>query len=370
MAGVETGTPLDSAGALHWNPATISALKKSELAFGLGLLFPETRVSSTVSNMTGSTKGEAGTIPNPSMSFIWRRSPKSAATFGLGVSAVGGAAALYAADQSNPILALRAKSSQVVIFQLTPTISYKITNQLSIGAAPVIDLASLSINPMQLGQPLGTELHNYGTRYAWGGGFQIGTFYDFKNHYKFGFTFKSPIWYENLKYKGTTVNSNPPQPVSGSFDFDLPMMLSWGVSYDGFQDTVIGVDVRYFDYSSAPGFDRGIVNLKVAGLDWESIWSVAVGVQKKWSDKLTLRFGYCWNENPIPGRSSMLNVAAPLTIQHTISFGATYAIVRDLEFSIAYAHGFKSKVTGSFGTGTVTNETSGDEIMMGIAKKW
>ncbi|MDR1484160.1 MAG: outer membrane protein transport protein [Planctomycetaceae bacterium] len=385
MAGVATGTPIDSAGALHWNPASISALNKSELAFGLGIIFPHTRVSSAVPTLgvSGSTKGEAGTIPNPSMSFVWRRCPKSPVTFGLGVSAIGGAAALYPADPTNPILGSRAKSSQVVIFQLSPTISYNITNQLSIGAAPIIDLASLSINPMQLGQSTtaGNELHNYGTRYAWGGGFQIGTFYDFKNHYKLGFMFKSPTWFENLRYKGTTLGAqlNPSHSHSGSFDFDAPLTLSLGVSYDGFKDTVIGVDVRYFDYNSAPGFDKGIIQKNgssfVGGLDWESIWAVAVGVQKKWSDKLTLRCGYCWNENPIPSRSSMLNVAAPLTIQHTLTIGATYAVVRNLEFSISYAHGFKGKTTGPFQAaqnvyGTVTNETSGDEIMMGITKKW
>ncbi|MDR1478407.1 MAG: outer membrane protein transport protein [Planctomycetaceae bacterium] len=381
MSGVATGTPLDAAGALNWNPASISALKKSELSFGLGLVIPNTRVSSSIAGISGSTKGEAGVIPNPNMAFVWRRCPKSPVTFGLGVSAVGGAASLYAAG-TNPILANYAKSSQVVIFQLTPTLSYQVTNQLSVGVSPLINLASLSINPMQLGQSLvpGSELHNYGTRYAWGGGFQIGTFYDFKNHYKIGFMFKSPVWYENLQYEGKTVGapSNPSVAHSGSFDFDLPLTLSMGLSYDGFKDTIIGVDFRYFDYSSTPGFDKGVIFKGgvpfVGGLDWESIWSIAIGVQKRWSDKLTVRFGYCWNENPIPSRSSFLNVAAPLTIQHTVSVGATYEIVRNLEFSITYAHGFKGKTTGNFSsnslTGTVTNETSGNEILMGIAKKW
>ncbi|MDR1054181.1 MAG: outer membrane protein transport protein [Planctomycetaceae bacterium] len=378
MSGVATATPLDSAGALNWNPASISALKKSELSFGLGLIIPDTRVSSSIIGQSGSTKGEAGVIPNPSMSFVWRRCPKSPVTFGLGIAGVGGAASLYEAG-TNPILATYAKSSQVVAFQISPTLSYQVTDQLSIGAAPLIDLASLSINPMQLGQPLipaGSELLNFGTRYVWGGGFQIGTLYDFKNHYKVGFMFKSPIWFEDLKYKGKTVS--PSVAHSGSFDFDLPLILSLGFSYDGFKDTIIGIDIRYFDYSSAPGFDKGVVVKNgtpyVGGLDWDSIWSIAVGVQKRWSDKLTLRAGYCWNENPIPSRSSYLNVAAPLTIQHTVSIGATYEIVRNLEFSIAYAHGFKGKSTGNFTssgfTGTVTNETAGDEILLGVTKKW
>lgn len=387
MGSVATGTPLDSAGALNWNPASISALKKSELSFGLGIILPETRVSSSLGSMSGSTKGNAGSIPVPNMSFVWRRCPKSPITFGLGLSAVGGAASLYAADapgEMNPILAQRAKSATVVILQVTPTISYQVTDKLSVGVAPLIDLASLSINPMQLGQPLGAhnEIHNYGTRYAWGGGFQIGAFYDFKNHWKTGFMFKSPIWAESLRFSGTRVGldgENRPIPVNGTFDLDLPMTLSFGVSYDGFKNTVIGMDVRYFDYGNTTGFKKGVNPTTgiVEGLDWESVMSVAVGVERTVNKKLKVRAGYCWNENPIPSRSSALNVAAPLMMQHTFSVGATYAVVKDLEFSLAYSHAFKAKITGPFASdtvpglvGSVTNEAYANVLMAGITKKW
>ncbi|MDR1964505.1 MAG: outer membrane protein transport protein [Planctomycetaceae bacterium] len=382
IGSVATATPIDAAGALYWNPASLSGLEKSEISFGVGIIMPKMRVSSSVegAGLSGSTKGEVGSVPVPSMALTWRRCPKSPLTFGLGLGAVGGAASLYPSTGSpydNPILGGRAKSSTVIIMQITPTVSYKITDQLSVGAAPIIDLASLTINPMQLGQPLGAahEVHNFGTRYAWGGGFQIGTYYDFKNHFKTGFMFKSPIWAENLTYQGTLSGNS--EVYSGSFDLNLPMTLSWGVSYDGFRDTIIGLDVRYFDYAHTAGFKKGVVNGVVEGLDWDSIMSVAVGIERKWSRKLKLRLGYCWNENPIPGRSAMLNVAAPLMMQHTLTMGATYAIIKDLEFSLTYIHVFKAKTTGPFPTGiaaapvgSVTNEVSANMISAGVAKKW
>lgn len=392
MGSVATGTPLDSAGALNWNPASISALEKSELSFGLGIILPETRVSSSVETsigtFSGSTKGDAGAVPVPNMSFVWRRCPKSPVTFGLGMAAVGGAASLYAADSGsayNPILGGRSKSATVMVLQVTPTVSYQVTDKLSVGVAPLIDLASLQINPMQLGRPLGAdhEIHNYGTRYAWGAGFQIGAYYDFKNNWRTGFMFKSPIWAEAMRFEGTEVSS-PYNAYSGNFDLNLPMTLSWGVSYTGIRHTVIGMDIRYFDYAHTKGFKQGIVMENgvpmVRGLDWDSVMSIAIGVERTLNTKLKVRAGYCWNENPIPSEAAALNVAAPLMMQHTFSFGATYAIVKDLEFSCAYSHAFKASITGTFPAtdpltgasiyGNVTNEAYANVLMAGITKKW
>ncbi len=381
VGSVATGMPLDAGGALYWNPASISALKKNEISVGLGIILPETEVQSSVMNpndgtvlASGSTTGSAGAVPVPTMSFVWRRCPKSPVTFGLGMGAVGGAASLYAADPMNPILAGRSKSASVVVLQLTPTVSYQVTDKLSVGVAPLIDLASLQINPMQLGQPLGTEIHNYGTRYAWGGGFQVGAFYDFKNHFKAGFMYKSPIWAEPLNYEGTTA-SNPTTAVSGNFELDLPSTISLGFSYDGLRNTVVGVDFRYFDYGHTQGFKQGVDSTgKVMGLDWESIFSIALGVERQIGKKLKVRMGYVWNENPIPERSAALNVAAPLMMKHTLSLGATYMIQKNLEFSLAYSHVFEEKTTGAFpvagAVGSVTNTAYADAIMAGISKKW
>lgn len=47
MGGASTAAPLDSLGAIYWNPATISALN-SEMAFGIEVLWPHSTLSSSV----------------------------------------------------------------------------------------------------------------------------------------------------------------------------------------------------------------------------------------------------------------------------------------------------------------------------------
>src|SRR4051812_23154988 len=48
MGGAAVAAPLDAAGAIYWNPATIADLGRSEMEFGTGFLVPRTTLSSRV----------------------------------------------------------------------------------------------------------------------------------------------------------------------------------------------------------------------------------------------------------------------------------------------------------------------------------
>ena len=389
VGGTATAMPLDAAGALMWNPGSISALQKNEIAFGLELVEGKSRVASSLDtpmgNLSGSTKGEGGVVPVPSMALVWSESRRSPFTFGLGMGAVGGAASLYPHDPTNPVLSQHGRSATVIILQVTPTVSAQLTERLSVGVAPIVDLASLNINPMSLGRVhdpinnIDTSLTTYGTRYVWGAGFQIGALYDFQNNFKAGFTFKSPIWAEKLYFTGTDGHSGA--PASQTFDLNLPMTLSAGISYDGFHNTVIGIDVRYIDYANAAGLKQGVVNGVVEGLDWESVYSISVGAERRINKKIRARMGYCWNENPIPGRSAALSISAPMITQHVLSCGFSYEMAKGLEMSAAYVHSFNERLTGPFYAhnplnpaqplqGSVTNTLSANALFASISKKW
>ena len=388
VGGTATAMPLDASGALYWNPASISALPKNEMTLGLELIQPHSRVKSSAPTlyglMSGSTKGEAGVVPVPSMGFVWSTSRRSPFTYGIGLAGVGGAASLYPHDTTpglgvNPVLAQHGRSATVVVMQMTPTVSAQVTERMSIGIAPIIDLASANVNPMSLGRDLDKPLMTYGTKYVWAGGFQIGTLYDFQNHFKAGFMFKSPMWAEKLYFSGSYIDAQDRlQPGSVNFQLNLPMTLSAGVSYDGFRNTVIGMDVRYFDYSNTSGLAKGINHSTgtVEGLGWESVFSISVGVERKITNRLKGRMGYCWNENPIPSESAVLAISAPMMTQHVLSFGAGYIFAKDLELSVTYCHGFKATVTGPFdtpaghATGSVSSTISADSFVAGLTKKW
>ncbi|MCA9228521.1 MAG: hypothetical protein KDA47_23050, partial [Planctomycetales bacterium] len=70
MAGASTAAPIDAAGAIHWNPATISGLPHNEVTFGLELLLPDETLFSTLGPASGSTDAESGVAPIPTVAWV------------------------------------------------------------------------------------------------------------------------------------------------------------------------------------------------------------------------------------------------------------------------------------------------------------
>lgn len=370
FGSASTAAPLDAAGAIYWNPGSISALEHSEMQFGMGIVLSETELSSSVGSLSGSTKGSAGIVPSPSAAMVWKM-PNERWTVGFMFCGIGGASTMYKSDPTNPIMyaAGGTRTSNVQILQVLPTVSYQITKRLSFGLSPTIDLGKLEIHPSAIA---GVGSHEpTGTRYIWGAGIHAGLFYDTERNFKFGFSVKSPQWIEKVMVYDST--------GSHYLDLDLPMILSAGVSYSGVRNTIFAVDLRYFDYGNTIGFeDAGFdASGRFIGLGWKNIFSVAVGVERTINHRLKVRAGYCFNENPIRKESQTYNVSAPLLMEHTACVGASWTFAQGWDVAIAYTHAFKKKATGPFidpGSGavlgTVSNEAAADIINTSIVKRF
>ena len=83
-------------------------------------------------------------------------------------------------------------------------------------------------------------------------------------------------------------------------------------------DTLIDVDLRYIDYANTPLFGTKVVD---GGLGWQSVFAVAIGVQYKATDRLTLLGGYLYNTNPVRNEATLFNVQAPGIITNTLVAG-------------------------------------------------
>ena len=149
--------------------ASIGGLPASEIRLGLELLDPETRVSSEIApfalgpvptaTLAGSTRGRGGPIPSPSAAIV-HRPTGSRWTFGLGVFGIAGVQINYPSSETNPYLrpqtplpgtaplpGLGRVVGRASYLQVAPTVSYAITDRLSIGIAPTPTLAQLEAMP-------------------------------------------------------------------------------------------------------------------------------------------------------------------------------------------------------------------------------
>ena len=87
-------------------------------------------------------------------------------------------------------------------------------------------------------------------------------------------------------------------------------------------------------------------NGAVLGLGWKDIVSVHTGVQYFATDRLALRMGYQFNQNPISTDVAFFNVASPLILEHVLGIGCSYRLTEHEIISLAYLHGFQNESTG------------------------
>ena len=399
MGGAATATALDSIGALFWNPATLSGLARPELSFGVELLAPQERLTSSIAGgalgptgpafpLTGSDRGDVGVFPLPSVGLSYRPDD-SDWTFGLGVFEVAGFGVNYPASTFNPVLTpqpprgvgLGSIYSELQVLEIAPALSYQLTPHLSVGFGPLVTLANLHADPAVITSPDATS--GYATyppgthsRFSWGGGFQAGAYYTFDESWRLGASVQSPRWFEHFQFQST---SGSGQPRNFTFSTDLPMVVSVGGAYAGFERWLLAADVRYVDFGAARGLRQSGFDPTgaVRGLGWRSVWALSLGSQYQLSDTISLRAGYSYNQSPIDGANAFFNVAAPTILEHTIYLGASWNVTESLSLSLAYAHAFQNSVSGPFVTpfgslpGTsVTSIVSADTFLFGATVRF
>ena len=398
MGGAGVAAPLDAGGALLWNPASITGLETSEFVIGAELLYLDTYVGSTVAPnalgpntppvmLSGETRSDSGVgiLPTVAVAF---RNEDSPWTFGLGLFSVGGFSMNLPASPltppTNPIFspALRNSSvySKLAVLQVVPTAALQLTDRLSLGLAPTISIADAVLDPNLWATPNPDRSNPSAThtRTNWGLGFQVGVYYETENCWHFGASYKSPQWLEEFTFYSEDSDGNP---RTDRLKADYPGIISVGAAYYGLPRTVWAIDARYVDYAGTDLFgDAADFNPSGAatGLGWESVFSVATGVQYQLTDALSVRCGYTFSENPIPDEDTMYNLGTIAIYKHIVSVGASWRITCRTSLVIAYLKAFENSISGAWeapGIGplpgtSVTARQSIDALVTGLQVKF
>ena len=354
MAGASTAAPIDAAGAGYWNPAAISGLPQNQVYFGAELIYSDTRVSVEPFPPPGSTFSDTGLAALPTIAMVYHRED-SPMTVGLGVYGLVGGAVNFGSRQPGPPLSVvsnqYAAASALVV---APVVSVQLTERLAVGLGPMIDIMNFSADPAFFA-PNGDGTFPAAThgRPFWGGGFQAGLYYELNPCWNFGLSYKSPAWFERLKWNALD-GAGVPREIS--LDLTLPWIISWGVAYRGFERTTIAVDLRYFDYAGTKTFGQPVSE---GGTGWQSIFAVAIGVERQVSQRMKLRAGYLFNENPIPAPLTLFNTELPAINQHQLSLGFSIQMNRSISMDFAWVHGFRNSIEGPIPPAQIAGATVG-----------
>ncbi len=283
MAGVSTAAPMDAAGATYWNPAAISGLRHNEVFVGVDLMYADTFMGAAVNETGrfGENRSNSGLAASPALALVYRPSD-STFSYGLNVTSLVGRNIDFPGSEFNPILTaydppnsrgIGPVSTQMSGLQISPMVSKWITDSWAVGGGVTVNSMSLALDPALWANPNanGTLPPATHSRPVWGFGFQGGVYYSSDSDWKFGASFKSKSRYEAFDYSS---KDHKGYARDLTLDVSLPMVVSFGVAYEGLDRVVIASDVRYLDYKNTDLFGAPPAQ---GGLGWDSVWSFAVG---------------------------------------------------------------------------------------------
>jgi long-chain fatty acid transport protein len=393
MAGASTAAAVDAAGALYWNPATLSGLRRSEVVIGGEAIIPDIHLGSTIpagafgplgpaTTLSGLTRSDSGLALSSAVGLVYQPE-NSELTYGLGLLTLAVGGVNFEGNAGNPVLApvgpfnrfvLGPQAASSAVIAVAPTTSYRVSDRLAVGGGPMLDVALVSFDPAFFGpadDSNGDGLSTFPTgshaRPFWGGGFRAGVTYRVTDHLSAGFSFLSPQWFETWRFNARTETG---QAFQFRTQFTLPMVLSAGLAYDGVEGLLLAADLRWFDYRTTDLLGEPV---REGGANWDSIWALALGARYLLNERASVQLGYLYNENPVPESLALFNTQLPLLTEHTVSAGLYYQLNDSLGLSLAYVHGFKNSITGQIfplaGT-TTTLDSEYDSLAFGVHVKF
>lgn len=265
---------------------------------------------------------------------------------------------------------------------IAPTAAYKVAPNHSIGISPLLGyqrFAATGLQPSFNGfSASSTKLSDNGHDDAFGYGVRIGYMGKITPTITIGAAYASKIDFEEFdKYAGLFAEQG---------DFDIPENYNLGVAWQATSVIKLALDYQRINYTGVAAVSNPVTNLLVLGqplgsangpgFGWDDIDVWKLGVEYKYTPKLTLRAGYSHNDNPINGADTgeaLFNILAPAVIEDHVTLGFTYNLASGNELTMAYMHGIKNDVSASrpgapFGTNVDTIEMYQNSL--GIQYSW
>jgi long-chain fatty acid transport protein len=400
MGGADTGLCLDATGSIAWNPACPSRFFGRRIEIHGTVFMPWRSLGSTVDanafgpgmpagTLSGTTISRRDTSLMPGFSFIYHPLGRANA-YHAAMLAVSGFGVDYDENTnfSNPILTAQAPNgfgfgrirSNYMLVTVPVGISRDVTERLSAGFSIVPALSMLQVIPAPFAPPVmgGSTMPYYlsagNNAPAMGMGANAGVHY-VTGPLSIGVSWRSPVWFQKFSWNRKDLSG-----VSHAMNFhmDLPQVVSMGAGIVARKGTVIGADLRWFDYANTAGFDK--VGYKadgsIAGFGWRNIWAVGGGIQQKVASSTKLMVGYNYSGNPVPAEYTFFNTPAPAIVQHHVS-GGIIQRMHGWDAVVTYYHAFQNSITGPWISGhgpipgtSVTSKMSEDSVTIGVGKSF
>ena len=367
----------EDASTIWFNPAGMMSLEKDHVVVVGHFISPESSFTNGGSTGAAVLGSQPLTGPNDDggfnalvANFYYVRKLDENMKFGFGMTTPYGLATRY---DDNWVGRYHSIETDLKTINFNPSIAYKIDEDLSIGGGINIMLAdviftsavdfgalcyaalnpatctSLGAAPQQTDGFADLNADNFDKLAL---GFNLGLMYDIDNDTRLGVAYRSEV---TIDVKGTadfTVPSATSFLLSSGLFVDsdinasvtLPQSLSVSVAHD-MTDLTLLADITWTGWSSFDELRIKYDNVNqpdsVTTESWENTLRYSLGADYKYSDALTLRAGWAYDETPIPD-GERRTARVPGNDRRWISFGGTYIIDTVFTVDIGYSHLFIS----------------------------
>jgi long-chain fatty acid transport protein len=337
---------------IYLNPAGMTRFSGVHAQGDASYVMPTINFSGSATGAFGAFSGGDGGDAGedklvPAIYGLWSISPTLKA--GISVNVPFGLATNYDDDWVGRYFALE---SEITNYVITPSIAWKPTEQLSLGAGLQIGHAdatlSQALNLSPLGLPDGrSELDGDDFGY----GVTLGMLYEFTPTSRVGLSYRSRVSYT---LEGQADFSGVPEPFATALgltdsdaeaDVTTPDVVSLGAYHELNPKWAVMSEVSWTNWST---FDELRVNFddgrpdSVTEENWEDSWFFSIGADYKPMDNHTLHFGVAYDQSPVPEEFRTARI--PDADRYWLSLGYSYDFGPDRTLNLGYTHIFNDEV--------------------------
>ncbi|MBZ0220504.1 MAG: outer membrane protein transport protein [Candidatus Methylomirabilis sp.] len=364
----------DDPSAVYFNPAGLAGQRDPAIYLGAFALAPSTEFRDPFG--ADEEIDELFLAPHFYLAYPYRN-----ISFGIGIYAPFGLGMNWS---ETGLTRYQATEGEIDTLNVNPTIAMRIRHWFLVGAGVDYMRSTATLEKM-VDQSLvgGTDARSSleGDGYGWG--YNAGVIIIPDERFRFGVSYRSAI---DIDFNGSASLDNiapAVQPLFGGASFrtnartsiEFPATLMLGVAYKASEKTALELNFEKTYWSSYKSLDIDLENeVAPAGFtdtsepkDWRDIWAVRAGVEYRAAERISLRGGYVFQNNPVPDHT--LEPRLPDSDQHNISLGIGYNaanLVIDAAYMFAYFE--DRKVENSILSGEYS--TSGHSAGLSIGYKF
>lgn len=371
--GYSFAAQADNPSAVHYNPAGLTQLEGQQVSMGCTIEAPMSEYEPAGTGDTVQAQNDVFFIPNL---FYVAELPYENLWFGLGTTAPYGLSTDWADDSFSKCVSTE---SNLKMYNINPTIAYKVNDYLSLGVGVDYFMAEISKYKRTTAALGGGNFHMAVKDEAWG--YNLGVLLKPAEKHRIGVSYRSEI---DLSYEGTANLDNLQGAYATYFgdstystklesDGTIPRSVAVGYAYQPNDRFTIEADVEWTDWACVegehlryPDEDSSADIYKAARLavlndgnpvsrDWNDVFAYGIGADYKFTDELDLRCGLFYTESPIA--SANLDTALPDADKYGATFGLGYLFLKNVKIDTAYSFiKFRNRdVTNDVGSNTGSN---------------